>query len=98
VASPDKMISRLILGRSFGDDIDAVAAFIEGDLAIGEGEQRPIATGADVLTGDELRAALADEDAAGGDELAAKSFYSEAFADAIAPVPDAALTFFMCHN
>ena len=29
--------------------------------------------GADVLAGDELGAALADEDAAGGDELAAKS-------------------------
>ena len=45
-----------------------------------------------------LRAALADEDAAGGDKFAAITFYAEPLADAVAPVADAALTFLMCHK
>src|ERR1039458_8849251 len=59
---------KLILRRGgFRHDVDAAARLVEGDLAVHEGEQRPVATGADVLAGDEFRAALADEDAAGGE-------------------------------
>ena len=46
----------------------------------------------------QYRAALADDDAAGGDLLAAKSFNPEPFAGAVPTVADAALTFFMCHT
>jgi hypothetical protein len=80
-----------------GDDVHAAALLVKLDLAIREGEQRPVATDTDVLAGDELAAALADDDAAGGDEFATKSFYAEALAYAIAAVLYATLTFFMCH-
>src|SRR6266496_2154129 len=85
-------------GSGIGDDIHAAAAFVECNFAIDEGEQSPIAAGADVLTSDEFGAALADENATGGDQLAEKPVNSEAFADAVTSVADAALTFFMCHN
>ena len=66
--------------------IDALAVLVEQHLAIHESEQRPIAPGADVAPRGELGAVLADEDAAGGDEFAAKAFYSEPLADAVAVV------------
>jgi hypothetical protein len=43
-------------------------------LPSGEREERPIAARADVFARDELAAALADDDAAGGDDRAAKFF------------------------
>jgi hypothetical protein len=78
--------------------VDAAALFIEQNPSIRQGEERPIAPGADVLAGDKLGAALADQDAAGGDQLTAKFFDAEAFADAVASVAHTALTFLMCHN
>ena len=88
----------LILRRRFGDNVNAAAVLVEQNLAVGERKQRPVATGADILARDKFAAALADEDAAGGHERAAKFFHAEAFADAVASVFYAALTFFMCHN
>ena len=54
----------------FRHHVDAVAILVESDFAIHQGEQCPVAPGADVLAGDELGPALADEDAAGGDRFA----------------------------
>src|SRR6478672_6950160 len=85
-------------GGGFCGDIDAAAFFIEFDFAVDEREERPVAAGANVLPGFKLSAALADQDAAGCDKFSAKAFYTEALADAIAPVADAALTFLMCHK
>ena len=45
-----------------------------------------------------LAAALADNDASGGDKFAAKRLHAQPFADAVASVANAALTFFMCHK
>ena len=45
-----------------------------------------------------FRAALAHQNAAGGNQFAAKAFYSQPFANAVAPIADAALTFFVCHK
>ena len=84
-------------GGGFGLDVDPAAVLVERDLAVREGEQGPIAAGADVLAGEELGAALADQDAAGGDELAAVTFYTQPLAYAITSVADAALTFLVCH-
>src|SRR5581483_2905715 len=84
--------------RAVGHYIHAMAALVKIDFAIGEGEERPIAAGADILPGDEFGTALTNQNAAGGDEFSAKTFHAQPFADAIAPVPDAALTFFMCHK
>ena len=94
---PENLFQRLILGRAIRHDVDAMAAFIKGNLAVGECEQRPITAGAHILSGHEFRTALADQNAARRHELAAKSFYAQPLADAIAPVTDAALSFFMCH-
>src|SRR5205814_352412 len=99
--SPSEKLLRCLILRSrfdFGQHIDAAAAFIECDFAIGQSEQRPIATGADVLARDEFRTALANDDAAGGHMLAAKFFYTEPFADAVTAVTNTALSFFMCHK
>src|SRR6266496_5054102 len=79
-------------------DVHPAAVLVEGDFAIDQREESPIASGPDVGAGIKLRAALADEDAARGDELPAVTFHSQPFAGAVAAVPDAALTFFVCHN
>ena len=75
-----------------------MTVFVEGDFAVHEREERPIAARADVFTCDKLRAALPDDDAAGGDRFAAIRFHAEPFADAVAAVTNAALTFLVCHK
>jgi hypothetical protein len=82
----------------YGFDIDPGAGLIEFDFTIDESEQRPVASGSNVVAGDKFRSALPDEDAARSNELTAISFHAQPFADAIAPVADAALTFLMCHK
>jgi len=85
------------LGRRW-HNVHPAAILIEGDLAVHEGEQRPIAPGADVAAGEKLGAPLAHDDAAGRHELAAIPFHTETFADAVASVTNAALTFLMSHK
>ena len=84
--------------RNFRDDVHAATVLVEQHFAVGEREQCPIASGADVFTRDKFAAALTDDDAARADERAAKFFHAQPFADAVASVLDAALTFFMCHT
>ena len=79
-------------------DVYAVTAFIKFDFAINQSKQGPIAASADVVTGDKLGAALTNNDAAGGDELATEPFDAQALTDAVATISNASLTFFMCHN
>jgi hypothetical protein len=79
-------------------DVDAAAAFIKNNLAIDEGEQSPITAGAYILAGEEFGSALTNENAAGSYGFAAVTLYAEPLANAIAPVTDATLTFFMCHK
>src|SRR5581483_1492690 len=82
-----------------GDRIDVHAATlaIETHGAVHERENCVIAPQANVFTRQKFRAALADDDVSGDDSLAAEFFYAESFADAVASILDAALTFFMCH-
>jgi hypothetical protein len=75
-----------------------MTVLVKGDFPVHEREERPIAAGADVFARDELRAALPDDDAAGGDRFAAVGFHAQPLADAVATVADAALTFLMCHK
>jgi hypothetical protein len=84
--------------RSDWIDIDSSSAAIEADAAVDQRENRIIATEAYILTRQKFRAALADDDVAGHDGLAAESFYTEPFADAVAAVLNAALSFFMSHD
>jgi hypothetical protein len=81
-----------------GSDVHAAAFAVELDLAIDEGEQGPVASGADIVARDEFGAALADDDAARGDMFAAEAFYAEAFAITITAVSATALAFLMCHT
>ena len=89
---------KLVLRRAIGHDIHPVAAFVKGNLAVGEREQGPITARAHVLSRDEFRTALTDQNTAGRHKLTAKSFHAQPLADAITPVTDAALSFFMCHK
>jgi hypothetical protein len=78
-------------------DIDTPSATIESDAAVHQCKNRVIATESNVLSGHKLCAALADNDVAGDDHLAAKSLDAETFADAVAAVLDATLSFFVSH-
>src|SRR5277367_1871717 len=86
------------LGREQRQDVDPAVDAVELDHAVDEREERVIAAHADVRAGMETRAALANNDVARDDFLAAEFFHAEALADAIAPVAYAALTFFMRHS
>ena len=88
----------VLRGGGLRDHIDAAALHIEQNFSVGERVKRPIAAHTHVLAGDKLAAALANDDAAGADDRAAKFFNAVSFADAVASVFYAALTFFMCHT
>src|SRR6516164_8551729 len=79
-------------------DSDGSSAAIEPDAAVDQSENRVITAEADVFSGQEFCAALADNDIAGENHLAAKSLYAETFADAVAAVLNAALSFFVSHG
>jgi len=78
--------------------VDPLAVHVEVHFSLHQGGQGPVPARPDISAGDELGAALPDEDAAGGDELAAKSFYAEPFADAVASVADTAAAFLVSHK
>jgi hypothetical protein len=79
------------------DNVDPATGAIKTHLTINQRKNRVVAAEADVLAGQKLRAALADDDVAGNDGFAAKFLYAEPLADAVATVLDAALSLFMSH-
>jgi hypothetical protein len=85
-------------GSRLRENIDALTAFVERDFAVHQREECPIASGANISARDKFGAPLTNDNTAGGDQFAAVAFHAQPFADAIAPVPDAALTFLMCHK
>ena len=66
-------------------------------FAVDEGVDGVVATEADVTTRVEARAALAQDDGAGQDDLTVVSLHAEALPTAIAIVVGAARTFLVCH-
>src|SRR5258708_30232797 len=68
------------------------------DVAIDQGEQRVVAPNADIDARLDLRAALAHDNAAGGDELAVKALDAEHLGLAIPTIAGATHTFLMCHE
>lgn len=72
--------------RRLGHDVYAPPVFIEFHPPVNQRVERPIAADADIYPGIELGAALADDDAACCDELAAESFDTQPLAVAVAPV------------
>src|SRR5262249_38644070 len=84
--------------RSGGDDRDLAMRLVVFDGAVLEREERPVAAGADVAARVELGAALADDDRASEDGLAAENFYAKTLRVTLASVGRCALTFFMRHG
>src|SRR5437660_120206 len=75
-----------------GLDVDAPPLAVEVDCAGGQGEEGVVAAEADVAAGVEAGAALADDDAAGLDRLAAEDLHAEALAVRLAAVAAGTLT------
>src|SRR5690606_20376435 len=83
-----------------GQDVDhlAVPAGAELDRAVRRGEQRVVAAPADVEAGVDLRAALADEDRAGGHEVAVVGLDAESLAVGVTAVPGGAAALGLRHG
>src|SRR5579883_1190603 len=84
----------------FGQNTDVLVLAIgvaEFDVAIDQSEQRVVAPNTDVSAWLDPCAALAHDDAAGGDKLAIKAFDAEHFGIAVPTVAGASHAFFMCH-
>src|SRR5665213_3646119 len=81
---------RRLLGGLLGSHMDFAA--LEFDDAVFQGEDRVVATEADVEAGVELGSALADDDGAGGDGLSAVGFDAAVLRVAVAAVLGGALT------
>src|SRR6478609_4343954 len=77
-------------------DVDFSA--LELDLAGLEGEEGVVLADADVEAGVEAGAALADDDRAGADGLAAVGLDAEVLGVGVAAVPGGAAAFLMCHG
>ena len=73
-------------------------AALELDHAVPQREDRVIAADADVEAGVILRAALADDDPAGGDELPAIHLHASILRIAVAAILARAAAFLMCHK
>jgi len=71
---------------------------IETHVSINQSENRVITPEPDVLSRQEFCATLTHYDVASHNQLAAEFFDTQAFADAVAPVFYAALSFFMSHD
>jgi hypothetical protein len=71
---------------------------IETHAPVNQSENCVITPEPDVLPGQKFCAALAHNDVPGHNHLAAEFFYTQAFADAVAPVFNAALSFFVSHD
>src|SRR3954464_11206223 len=75
----------------------AELAISECDLPVGEREQSMILAQADVVARVPLGAALAHDDVAGANSLAAELLHAEALALTVAAVAGRAACFLMCH-
>ena len=73
-------------------------AALEFDLAFGQCEDGVVLAELGVETGEELRAALADDDRTGLYELAAVGFHAEVLRVGIAAVLGGTGAFLMCHT
>src|SRR5436309_8849792 len=86
------------LFRSNRIGVDPPPAAIEANVAVDQCENCVIAAEPDVFARQKFRPALPHDDIAGNDQLAAESFYTEPFANAVATILNAALSFFVSHD
>ena len=80
---------------ALSSDVDFSA--LEFDQAVFEGEEGVVAADADVEAGEELGAALTDDDGPGGDGLAAVRLHPAVLRVAVPAVAGTALTFLVSH-
>src|SRR5437660_1920137 len=78
-------------------DVYPPTAPIEPHGTVKQRKNRVVTAQADVFPWRKLRAALAHYDIAGDDHFAAEFFHTQPFADAVAPVLNTALSFFVSH-
>jgi hypothetical protein len=79
-------------------DIYTTTVLIEAYNTVYEGEDCVIPTKPNILSRQKLRTALANNNISGNDQLATELLHAQAFANAVASVLNAALTFLMCHT
>src|SRR4051794_19771956 len=93
-----KNVGRLF-GRDRRNDVDDLAATTPSELdsTCRQREERVVAATADVGAGVEVRAALANDDLAGVDELAAEALHAEPLRVGIAAVLGRGCALFVCH-
>jgi hypothetical protein len=97
IGGPLPLALKLFRGTR-GIDIHSPTSTVETDIAIDQSKNGIVATKPDVLARQEFRSTLADNDVSGDNQLAAKFFHTEPFANAIPAVFNAALSFFMSHD
>src|SRR5258708_14555243 len=68
------------------------------NIAIDQRKQSVVTTYTDVVSWFDLCAALADDDAAGGNQLLIVAFYAEHLGIAVPAIAGATHSFFMCHS
>jgi len=79
-------------------DIDPAATPVKPYDTVYQSKNGVIATQSNIPARQKLRSALPDNDISGHHLFTAKLLYAEPFADAVPPVLNAALTFFMRHT
>src|SRR3954447_12987618 len=95
------LLCRHRLGRLLErHDADRLAAapVTEEHVALGQREQRVVATAADEIARVELRAPLAQDDLAGVDQLTAEPLHTETLSVGVAAVAGAGRTLFVSHG
>ncbi len=81
----------------YGHHAAVALTTLEGNNAVGEGEERVVAAHADILARIVNRAALANDDVAGDASLTTPDFHAESLRSGLAAVLGTTYTFFMCH-
>jgi hypothetical protein len=81
-----------------GLNVHPPAIAVELHTAVNESKEGVISSQTNVSTREKFRAALAQDDIAGDDGLAAKFLYTKALACAVASILDASLSLFMSHS
>src|SRR5438445_13050690 len=85
--------------RRFNQHVAAVTTLVDELNCAGDfGEEGVIFAAPDVCSRFDRGPALADDDGAAGDKLAAESFYAKALRVGVAPVSGTAYTFLRSHN
>ena len=87
-----------LLRRRERIDVDSAPRTIETDVAVYQRKNSVIAAKTHVPAGQKLCSPLPNNNIAGDDHFAAELFHAEPFANAVAAVLDAALSFFMSHS